>query len=171
MSVPSLTASVRTPKVASGLAANIQSERRLNPSYIINPSRATYDTYGRAAPLDSINALTSGFDPLYRIVTENELRPQYSPYLNVPEGLEGVVENSAMRPRMYKSKAGTDTMLGNTPGRYSTYGFSPSYRVDAPLRPAFRGLSKADQDFLKEIERTSRIQNRVYATPRYSAVL
>jgi hypothetical protein len=172
MSATSLQAAIRTPKVTTGLAWNIQSERSLNPNYIINPDRALYDNYGRSSAIDTITTLTAGMDPEYRIITENELRPQYSAYLDVPQGLSGVSENEqSLIPRMYKSRANTDTLLGNTPGRYTYFGFAPTYKVDAPLRPAFSGLNPEDQSFLKEIERSQRIMDRVYATPRYAQSL
>lgn len=172
MSVPSLQAAIRTPKVTTGLASNVQSERSLNPNYIINPDRALYDLYGRSASIDSIDAETVGMDPQYRIINENALRPQYGSYLDVPQGLSGVSENEmALVPQLYKSKSGTDTLIGANPGRYSTYGFAPTYKIDGPIRPAFAGLPSEDQVFLKETERNSRIMNRVYATPRYAASL
>ncbi len=172
MSVPSLTAAIRTPKVTTGLAGNVQSERSLNPNYIVNPTRALVDIYGRSSPIDSIDTLTAGFSPEYRMETEQSLRPVYSAYLDVPQGLEGVVENTGRNEaKLYRTGAGSDTMFGNNPGRYDYFGFAPTYKVGGPIRPNFTSLPKEDQSFLKEEERTQQIMNRVYATPRYSAVL
>ena|SRR5579872_1364454 len=169
MSAFSINAAIRTPKVTTGLASNVQSERSLNPNYIIEPDRYPFDNYGRSAPWDSINTLTTGMDPEYRIEVEESLRPQYSYYLDVPQGLSGVSENDqALIPSLYKSKAEADTLGVN---RYSYFGFAPTYKLDTPLRPAFANLDKEDMMFLKDRERNARIMDRVYATPRYTPSL
>jgi hypothetical protein len=164
----SLTASIRTPKINTGLAANLLSERRLDQSYIINPDRALYDDYGREAGIDTITDLTWGDDPLYRMDEENEVsRPQYSYYLNVPQGLQGVgsgTDYTAEAP-MYKSLRNADTLGVN---RYDSLGFAPTYKINTELRPEFSNLSYADQENLVEAERVNRIMSRVNESARYS---
>lgn len=164
----SLTSSIRVPKVNTGLAVNLLSERRLDQSYIINPDRALYDLYGREASIDTITDLTFGDDPLYRIEEENEVsRPQYSYYLNVPQGLQGVsdgMDYTSQAPR-YKSMKNADTMSGN---RFDSLGFAPSYKINTELRPEFANLSYADQENLVEQERVNRIISRVNESSRYS---
>src|SRR5271156_826650 len=118
----SLTSSIRVPKVNTGLAVNLLSERRLDQSYIINPDRSLYDDYGRVAGIDTIVDETWGDDPLYRMEVENEVsRPQYSYYLNVPQGLQGVsdgMDYTSQAPR-YKSLRNADTMSTD---RFSSLG-------------------------------------------------
>lgn len=164
----SLTASIRTPKVNPGLSVNLLSERRLDQEYIINPNRALYDDYGREAGIDTITDLTWGDDPLYRMLEEDEVsRPQYSYYLNVPQGLQGVSDSedyTSQAPR-YKSMAGADTLGVD---RFSSLGFAPTYKINTPLRPQFSNLSYADQRNLVEMERVNRIMSRINENARYS---
>lgn len=164
----SLTASIRVPKVNSGLAANLESERRIDQEYIIAPNRALYDNYGREAGIDTIKDLTWGDDPLYRMLEEDEVsRPQYSYYLNVPQGLQGVSDDmdyTSQAPR-YKSMYGSDTLGVN---RFDSLGFAPTYKINTQLRPQFNNLSYADQANLTEMERVNRIMSKVNESARYS---
>jgi hypothetical protein len=164
----SLTSSIRVPKVNTGLAANLLSERRLDQEYIIAPNRALYDDYGRTAGIDTITDLTWGDDPLYRMDEENEVsRPQYSYYLNVPQGLQGVGsgEDYTAEAPMYKSFRNADTLGVN---RFDSLGFAPTYKINTELRPEFSNLSYADQQNLVEMERVNRIMSRVNESSRYS---
>lgn len=164
----SLTASIRTPKINTGLAANLLSERRLDQSYIINPNRALYDDYGREAGIDTIVDETWGDDPLLRMLVEDEVsRPQYSYYLNVPQGLQGVsdAEDYTSQAPRYKSLKNADTLSVN---RFDSLGFAPAYKINTELRPEFNNLSYADQENLVEQERVNRIISRVNESSRYS---
>lgn len=168
MSSLSLTASIRVPKVNSGLANTLESERRLDQEYIINPNRALYDDYGREAAIDTITDLTWGDDPMYRIDEENEVsRPQYSYYLNVPQGLQGVgdaMDYTFQAPR-YKTMQNADTLGVN---RFDSLGFAPTYKINTQLRPEWNNLSPADQQNLIEQERVQRIMSRLNQSARYS---
>jgi len=166
MSTVSLTAAIKTPKVTTGLASNLQSERSLNQNYIINPNRALYDDYVREANIDSIDALTVGYDPMYRIDVEDSLRPQYSEYLDVPQGIQGVTaDEDALVVRKDFYKGGSDT---RGVGMYTNLGFAPQYKINSTLRPAFSTLDPADQEFLVEQQMYTQKMDRVYATPRYT---
>ena len=164
----SLTASIRTPKVNTGLSNNLFSERRLDQEYIINPQRALYDDYGRVAAIDTVTDLTFGDDPLYRMLEEEEVsRPQYSYYLNVPQGLQGVgdSEDYTAQAPVYKSMRNADTLGVN---RFDSVGFAPTYKINSELRPEFSNLNRADQSNLVEMERVNRIMSRVNESSRYS---
>lgn len=164
----SLTSSIRVPKVNTGLAANLLSERRLDQEYIVNPPRALYDDYGREAVIDTVTDLTFGDDPLYRMLEEDVIsRPQYSYYLNVPQGLQGVSdgEDYTAQAPVYKSMRNADT-LGVQ--RFDSLGFAPTYKINSELRPEFNNLSLADQANLVEQERVNRIMSRVNESSRYS---
>src|SRR5579872_6270789 len=148
----SLTASIRVPKVNTGLSNTLFSERRLDQEYIINPPRPLYDDYGREASIDTVTDLTFGDDPLYRMLEEDEVsRPQYSYYLNVPQGLQGVsdAEDYTDQAPVYKSMRNADTLGVN---RFDSLGFAPTYKINTRLRPEFDGLSRADQETLVEAE-------------------
>lgn len=163
----SLYASLRTPKVDAGLASNAESVRRLDQDSIIAPAAFTYDLYGREAELGSLNGYTYGMDPEYIIELENAVRnPQYSYYLNVPQGLQGVNQDvKELTPNVYASKAPADSLGVN---RFQYLGFAPTYKLTSSLRPQLGNLSKQDKQFLADQTRLERIMNRVNVASFYS---
>ncbi len=166
----SLTGALRTPKVTTGLAPNLQSMRQLYPSEIINQNRDLYDIYGRPSRIDSINSRTSGTDPLYDIENGNRLRPQYSYYLNLPEALDQTPSDNTQMPSRMQSLA-RDTMGVQ---RDQAFNMNPAYRIVGPPRmtPRFTAAGpqgQSDLGFLRSIEQQSRIANRVNMQTRYGA--
>lgn len=109
---PSISSSLRTPRVYGGYAENAQSERFQDSRFNICPNR-TVDSYGRCAPKYGVRRLTGGCHPASeRVNIETAIRPAYHPYLNVG-GLQG---------------KGYDTLHGaSVPGRDEAYGCSGSY--------------------------------------------
>lgn len=158
----SLTGSLRTPKVTTGLAANLQSMRSLYPSEIINPDRNLYETYGRPGPIDSMVTQTVGTSASYRVNVENTLRPQYSYYLNLPEGID---QNSSMSSRMQSLERDT---LGVQ--RDQAFNMNPAYKVVGPPRGNIKvSVPNSDMSFLSSVEEVNRISNRGNMTTRYGA--
>lgn len=153
----SLTGSLRTPKVTTGLAVNLQSMRQLYPSEIINPNRNLYDTYGRPSAIDSMMTQTAGTNPQYRVLTENMLRPQYSYYLNLPEGLDQTPARMQSQER--------DT-LGVQ--RDQAFNMNPAYKIVGPPKMSVSS-SQGDNSFLRSVEEVNRISNRKNMTTRYGA--
>jgi hypothetical protein len=163
----SLYGSLRTPKVDAGLAVNAESVRRLDADSIISPARDLYDLYGREAELGSLDGYTYGMDPEYIITLENAIRnPQYSYYLNVPQGLQGVNQDAkTLTPQVYMNKTEADSLGVN---RFQSLGFAPTYKLTSALRPQTKNLPKQDRRFLAEQTRLERIMNRVNVAPFYS---
>ncbi len=163
----SLYAALRTPRVDTGLAANAQSVQRLEQDSIIAPARFPYDLYGREAVISSLNGYTYGMDPLQQIVQENAIRnPQYGYYLNVPQGIQGVGQDTkTLTPKLFMDSQEKDTLGVN---RYQYFGFSPTYKLDSEMRPQYSNMNKQDRDFLAEQTRLERIMNRTNVSPYYS---
>jgi hypothetical protein len=77
----SLLASTTAPKVNTGYAAKIQSDRIENYNSTLCPVWSGVDSYGRIACADSYNTKTAGCSSaLDRVVVENYQRPQYAEY-------------------------------------------------------------------------------------------
>lgn len=77
----SLQGSIRTCKVDTGYAANIESDRFLNPNLSVCPTWNHRDNLGRYVCADSFNTKNAGCNsPLDRVDVENHLRPQYVEY-------------------------------------------------------------------------------------------
>lgn len=136
----SITSSLRVPKVTTGLASNLQSLRALNQPDIISPQPTLIgggvsDIYGREAGYDSVFTQTEGQAPLQRMLVENLIsRPGYSPYLNVPEGLEAGEDygeiNEGGNFGSYDTLTGRkNTGRNNAFGQYAgVYEFNPNMK-------------------------------------------
>lgn len=89
----SLTKSLRTTKVASDPGNVAQGFRLFDDNMQCQLGTTMVDTYGRPSALYAGNQFLGNgapgcFTPQYRIMTENIVsRPQYSAYLNLPQGL------------------------------------------------------------------------------------
>lgn len=143
MSEVSLKA-IRIPRVTSGLAPNAQSERTFNQNYIINPNRDLSDNYGRPAGIDSLDALTVGHDPLYRIEAENLVyRPNIHPYLDMESGLAGGFGRDTLGVRRDESF-----------GLQGHYAVGPNRNLSNAQKGSNYDASYADQDRMNLIERT-----------------
>lgn len=132
MSTVSFQKSLRTTKVTGDSGAFAQHYRVFDPEYQIAPSRYLVDQYNRPAPISSLQTLstdTSAFSPLYMIETQNFLNPQYSAYLNVPQGLNALQSN-------YQSNQTWDTLSGSAVGgRGRAFGYEGTYQMAAPPPP------------------------------------
>lgn len=110
MSAISIEKSVRTCKVDTGYASNIESQRFLNPNLMVCPIWNGIDSAGRMVCPDSFVTKSRGCNSaLDRVTVENAVsRPQYAEYigLNVQGGLNGNIygetapyQNSVYRDR------------------------------------------------------------------------
>lgn len=147
----SLSKSIRTNKVAND-PGTVAATFRLfvsNPTCDIPDYRL--DEYNRPASIygglqieGSGNGTAGGapacFSPLYRIEVENIQRPQYSEYLNVPQGIMNTVNEYPNRPHK--------DMLGANRDR--AFGMDGVYRrVPYPAKSVNPG---SDADWLKQQE-------------------
>lgn len=118
---PSLTKTLRTPKVYSDPGNVAQTFRLFVDNATCGIADYRLDQYNRPASIygglgieGSGNGNAGGapacFSPLYRIEVENLQRPQYSEYLNVPQGLMQTQNEYESRPHtdmlgMYRDRA------------------------------------------------------------------
>ena len=102
----SLNKSILTPKVSNGVGNMMQYMRTFQMPADVN--YVNVDSYGRG-PISvysgnypqlnsSLGVYSARFSPLYRIDVENAQRPQYSQYLNVPQGLMMFQSEYTQRP-------------------------------------------------------------------------
>jgi hypothetical protein len=91
MSNISLTGSIRTCKVETGWANKIQSDRFLNANNMVCANWNGSDTAGRPSCWAAYNTKSAGCNSaLDRVSVENDLRPQYSDYINLDmQGIRG----------------------------------------------------------------------------------
>ena len=117
MSAISITKALRVPKVSQQYVNNVYSERFQDPRFNVCPVWNGQDNLGREVGYYTFNNLTNGCnDPMQRIEIENNLRPNYHPYLNT-EGIDA-------EDQQYSSSFG---------GRYDTAGIrrDEAYRMNA----------------------------------------
>ena len=80
----SLEKSIRTCKVRTGYAANLESDRFENANIMVCPVFGGQDLSGRPVCVDSFYTKTAGCNsPMDRVTVENSLRPQYVEYVNL----------------------------------------------------------------------------------------
>jgi len=157
----SIQAAIRTPKVNTGLAANEISLRRLDDDYTIAPDRSLasgifHDDYGRIAPIDSVTSETSTMDPQYRMDVEQAVsRPNYSSYLNVPQGLWGISGGGNYNVSDYSNTSEKDTMGVQ---RYSSLGFAKTYKVVSAPRNIYS--SQVPGEFIESEQRDRRMSRK-----------
>ena len=95
MAEVSITSALRVPKVYSGYAENVATERFQDHAFSVCPQWTGQDNLGREVPYFSENNLAAGcHDPSARMDIENDLRPSYHPYLNVQDGISGDTTSS-----------------------------------------------------------------------------
>lgn len=141
MSNISLQGALRTDKVTPDMQNTAAALRTLGYATLCNIPDNLHDAYGRPTSLyGGLTLLGTGtnagcYTPEYRIQVENILRPQYSEYLNVPEGLAEIIPNVGPNRQHY------DTMGVN---RARVFGLDGSYDYIKP--PALN--PKSDKDFL-----------------------
>ena len=87
----SIDNSIRTCKVDTGQAERIESDRFLNPGVMSCPRWNGVNNLGQAVCPDSFTTKTRGCNSAEdRVMVENNLRPNYSAYLNLDmSGLSG----------------------------------------------------------------------------------
>ena len=138
----SLSKSLRTNKVASDPGSTAETYRIFTaannqcdiPTYLV-------DTYGRPTSIEA-GLQFEGYgapgciSPQYRIQVENNLRPQYGEYLNVPAGL-------VMTQNEYANRPHSDLMGMN---RDRAFGLDGVYRT-APF-PTQKNPN-SDRDYLR----------------------
>lgn len=91
MSSLSLNKSIRTCKVETGQATRIESDRFLNPNNMVCIPWNGFNSKGQAVCADSFYTKTPGCrSALDRVHVENDLRPEYSAYINLnAAGIQG----------------------------------------------------------------------------------
>lgn len=151
----SISSAVRVPKVTTGIVNQLQSLRSLQSEDIYSPQPVQIqgmvsDTYGRAAPYNSVVTQTVGQNPLQRMLPENLVaRPEYSTYLNVPEGMAGGDQydtiNSGANFAAYDTLTGRkNTGRNNAFGQYAgIYEFNPAMTCKADVDPQQCSAAKA----------------------------
>ena len=115
---PSLSKSIRTMKVYPNPGNVAQTFRTFVHNSVCENAKSGFrvDPYGRPSSINgglqiegnagSQGGIAGCLSPLYRIETENILRPQYGPYLNLPAGL-------MMTHSEYQNSPHYDTMIGS----------------------------------------------------------
>jgi hypothetical protein len=91
----SLESSIRTCKVDVAYANKMESDRFLNPSNAMCPRWTGKDLMGRKVCANSFKTKSAGCNSAVdRVHVENDLRPQYSEYINLSTmGLKGKIYN------------------------------------------------------------------------------
>ena len=141
MSAISLTSALKTTKVANDAGSVAQGFRLFVsniendiPNYLVDP-------YGRPCPIDGClqwkgKGAAGALSPLWIIENQNMLNPQYSQYLNVPQGLQ-------MTQNEYPNRPHTDLLGVN---RDRAFQMNGSY--DRMPYPSSNTNPGSDADFL-----------------------
>jgi hypothetical protein len=98
MSSLSLTKSIRTCKVDTGKAEQIQTDRFFNPNNMVCIPWGGHNNKGQKVCLDSWYTKTPGCNSaMDRVVVENDLRPDYADNINLnTSGIDGnIYENQS----------------------------------------------------------------------------
>jgi hypothetical protein len=97
MSLLSLQSTIRGCKLQAGEAARIESDRFLNPENMVCPMWTGFNLKGQSVCSDSFNTKSAGCNSASeRVVVENDLRPNYSAYINLNvDGIQGDMYNQA----------------------------------------------------------------------------
>jgi len=147
----SFNSSITLPKVSTGLAGNVQSERSQNTHLVINPSRGGQDAYGRRVSRNTIVTLTAGDNPNERINIENDLRANYSSTLNAG-GIAGESYQNLDSFGRY------DTLVNSSLGRGRAFGLNGEFKTKAP--PASAGYSVAAESDLNNVAKFMQRKNQ-----------
>lgn len=131
----SLEKSVRTCKVDTGYAGNIESQRFLNPNYMVCPIWTGFDNTGRLVCPDSFYTKSRGCNSaLDRVAVENAVsRPQYNELISLDvAGLNGNIygnttpyQNSAYRT---KDLQNLNNITGNFGKDFGAFVYPPCGR-------------------------------------------
>jgi hypothetical protein len=138
----SLSKSLRTPKVSLDPGPVAQTFRYFDSNPTKDIPQYMVDIYNRPAAIDAGNVFLGPgcpgcFSPEYRIMNENAVsRPQYSEYLNVPQGLQMVQSEYPNRPK-------TDTL-----GRYRDRAFGIDGTFQRMAYPANAQNAGSDKDWM-----------------------
>lgn len=166
MSNLSLDASIRTCKVQTGESQRIQSDRFLNPNNMVCIPWNGLNNKGQAVCEDSWYTKTPGCRSANdRVSVENELRPQYSDYINWNMGgLQGNIYGSnasAQSSTCHASKFADSRskITGNFGNQwqstnYATCGVNSYERAMASMAKAEREGSAANQAYLSARSRS-----------------
>lgn len=122
----SLEAATRTCKVDQGSAARIESDRFLNPQMVVCPTWNGRDLAGREVNPNTFYTKRAGCNSAAdRVMVENNLRPQYSEYINldVSEGIRGQMYGNNMNyqnaGRLTRQMHDAQKMSGHFGGQFS----------------------------------------------------
>lgn len=156
----SLSKSLRTDKVIPDAGLGIQGMRLFDANIEREIPQYTVDTYGRVTQITAglpFQGTQSGgvLSPQYMIQTENYLRPDYSTYLDVPQGvLKGGV-SEYQRPTY-------DTMFGSSvQGRQNFGVFDINKQYQGMPFPANAFNPTSDKDFaLQQAYLSERAQSK-----------
>jgi hypothetical protein len=162
----SLYSTIRTPHVNAGAAPMLQSARIFS-DWRVCPQRSNISDSGViGVARDSINTLTAGCNSaMSRVTVENSLRPRYSSYLNVDQGLAGVGYDDSLQTTDFANQNAPyyDTMLSGRMVRESVapYGaLHPFY--DIASAPPAAGVAPGDVAFLKSQDEVACIADSRY---------
>jgi hypothetical protein len=123
MSNLSLQSSIRTCKIVSGNAPNIESDRFLNSNLVVCPVWNHRDLTGRYVCEDSFYTKRAGFNTaLDRVDVENFLRPQYAEYI--------ALDTSGYRHDIYKNNMFHSEAKGNTEFLNQREKYTGNYGLD-----------------------------------------
>ena len=129
----SLQSAIRTCDVNVAWANRIESDRFLNPSNMLCPIWSGVDSTGREVCVDSFKTKRAGCNSaLDRVDVENNLRPQYSEYVNLQAlGIDGPsmsVDGSSQNPsNMHTKQVGADVKMRNYVSSNSNPNGAPSF--------------------------------------------
>ena len=159
MSSISLTKALRTPKVSNdpgNVAFTVSNLFDENNKCAI--PQLLIDSYGRPTSIDGGlpflgNGAPACSTALYRISTENMLRPQYSEYLNVPQGMQ-LTQNE------YVGRSYYDTLGVNRDRAFGNEG--QFLRMSAPTANPASDKSWYDQQAFLNNRIVNKFDNRVW---------
>ena len=140
----SLQASVRTCKMDTGYAANIESDRFLNPNQVVCPVWNGRDLAGRQVCADSFFTKRAGCNSASdRVDVENFLRPSYTEYITLDAA--GFRANQFDTSNMYTAQSMDRTKdlanLQNVTGNYGKQ-FGASVQVPCGAYPKNRAMAQ-----------------------------
>ena len=121
----SLTSSLNTCKVIDGYAANLASDRFLNPNNAVCIPWNGVDNAGRSVCADSFVTKRAGCNSAWdRVQVENAQRPYYSSYVttDISTGLKGGCECNCFNQ---VTGSFNNSLSGNLNGNGSTCAYTP----------------------------------------------
>lgn len=158
MSSLSLEASIRTCKVDAGEASRIESDRFLNPNYMVCPMWNGYNNKGQKVCADSQYTKSGGCNSaLDRVSVENHLRPNYAAYVNLNvDGIQGDIygnptawEESGNANKWSDSRNQITGQFGNQwqSSNYQTCGLNAYENAMAQIAQSNRGAAYSNNAY------------------------